>query len=78
MVLLCRDGDRKFRARGLSHLLARKGGKEALDKKLGRENVQRIYERFERWGFAAIVVFALLPPPMPLVPVELAAGATRY
>ena len=62
----------------LAYRLARKGGKEALDKKLGSENVQKIYERFERWGFAAIVVFALLPPPMPLFPVVLAAGATRY
>ena len=62
----------------LAYRLARKGGKEALDKKLGSENVQKIYERFERWGFAAIVVFALLPPPMPLFPVVLAASATRY
>jgi membrane protein YqaA with SNARE-associated domain len=62
----------------LAYRLARKGGKETLDKKLGSENVQKIYERFERWGFAAIVVFALLPPPMPLFPVVLAAGATRY
>jgi membrane protein YqaA with SNARE-associated domain len=62
----------------LAYRLARKGGKEALDKKLGSENVQKIYERFERWGFAAIVVFALLPPPMPLFPVVLASGATRY
>jgi len=62
----------------LAYRLARKGGKEALDKKLGSENVQKIYERFERWGFAAIVVFALLPPPTPLFPVVLAAGATRY
>ena len=62
----------------LAYRLARKRGKEALDKKLGSENVQKIYERFERWGFAAIVVFALLPPPMPLFPVVLAASATRY
>jgi uncharacterized membrane protein YdjX (TVP38/TMEM64 family) len=58
--------------------LARKGGKEALDKKLLSENAQKIYERFERWGFAAIVVFAILPPPVPFFPVVLAAGATRY
>jgi membrane protein YqaA with SNARE-associated domain len=62
----------------LAYRLARKGGKEALEKKLRSDNIQKIYERFERWGFAAIVVFALLPPPMPLFPVVLAAGTTRY
>jgi membrane protein YqaA with SNARE-associated domain len=62
----------------LTYRLARKGGKEALEKKFRSENVQKIYKRFERWGFAAIVVFALLPPPIPFFPVVLTAGATRY
>jgi membrane protein YqaA with SNARE-associated domain len=62
----------------LTYRLARKGGKEALEKKFRSENVQKIYKRFERWGFAAIVVSALLPPPIPFFPVVLTAGATRY
>ena len=35
-------------------------------------------KRFERWGFLAIAVSALLPPPIPLFPVVIIAGATRY
>jgi membrane protein DedA with SNARE-associated domain len=33
---------------------------------------------FQRWGFAAIAIPALLPPPMPMVPFVLAAGAMQY
>ena len=62
----------------LTYRLARKGGKEALEKKFRAENVQTMYTRFERWGFAAIAVSALLPPPIPLFPVVVTAGATRY
>ncbi len=62
----------------LTYRLARKGGKEAFEKRFRRENVQKIYKRFERWGFAAIAVSALLPPPIPLFPVVVTAGATRY
>ena len=62
----------------LTYRLARKGGKEALEKKLQSENVQKVHKRFEKWGFAAIAVSALLPPPIPFFPIVLAAGATRY
>jgi len=62
----------------LTYRLARKGGKEAFEKRFRGENVQTIYKRFERWGFAAIAVCALLPPPIPLFPVVVTAGATRY
>jgi membrane protein DedA with SNARE-associated domain len=40
--------------------------------------MKRVYGIFERWGFAAIAIPALLPPPMPLVPFVLAAGAMQY
>ena len=33
---------------------------------------------FERWGFGAIALPALLPPPMPMVPFVIAAGALQY
>jgi len=38
----------------------------------------KIYKTFERWGFAAIAIPALLPPPMPMVPFLFAAGALQY
>ena len=36
--------------------LARKGGKEALERKLSKEKVQTVYRRFERWGFGAVAI----------------------
>ncbi len=62
----------------LTYRLARKGGKETLERKLSRKNMDFVTKHFERWGFGAIAIPALLPPPMPLVPFVLAAGATKY
>jgi membrane protein YqaA with SNARE-associated domain len=62
----------------LTYRLARKGGKEALEKQFRGENFEKIYRRFERWGFAAIAVTSLLPPPIPFFPVVVTAGATRF
>src|SRR2546428_12702857 len=62
----------------LTYALGRQGGKEAIQKKLHRERADRLFHRFERWGFGTIVLASLLPPPVPLVPVLLAAGALQY
>lgn len=62
----------------LTYRLARKGGKETMAKKLPKRSVDKIVKTFERWGFAAIVVPALLPPPFPFVPFVIAAGALQY
>jgi membrane protein YqaA with SNARE-associated domain len=62
----------------VTYRLARKGGKESLARKVSAKTLKRVYEIFERWGFAAIAIPALLPPPMPLVPFVLAAGAMQY
>jgi membrane protein YqaA with SNARE-associated domain len=62
----------------ITYRLARKGGKEVLARRIGPKRTQSIYVSFERWGFWAIFVPALLPPPMPFVPFLLAAGALQY
>jgi membrane protein YqaA with SNARE-associated domain len=62
----------------LTFRLARKGGKEALAKRFSKQRVDRVLKTFERWGFAAVAVPALLPPPFPLVPFVIAAGAMQY
>jgi membrane protein YqaA with SNARE-associated domain len=62
----------------ITYSLARKGGKEALEHKLSPKRVKRVCSRFERWGFGAVAVPAILPPPFPLVPFLLAAGALQY
>jgi membrane protein YqaA with SNARE-associated domain len=62
----------------VTYRLARKGGKESLARRVPAKTMKRVYGIFERWGFAAIAIPALLPPPMPLVPFVLAAGAMQY
>jgi membrane protein YqaA with SNARE-associated domain len=58
--------------------LARKGGKEAFERKLSKSRADKIFKRFEKWGFFAVAVPAILPPPFPIVPFLLAAGAMQY
>jgi membrane protein YqaA with SNARE-associated domain len=62
----------------LTYSLARKGGKEAMERKLSKKQAQQISRKFERWGFFAVALPALLPPPFPIVPFLLAAGAMQY
>lgn len=62
----------------ITYALARKGGKEAFERKLSKRTAEKVFKRFERWGFFAVAVPALLPPPFPIVPFLLAAGALQY
>jgi membrane protein YqaA with SNARE-associated domain len=62
----------------VTYRLARKGGEKSLEKRLSVKAMKKVVKLFERWGFAAIAIPALLPPPMPLVPFLLAAGAMQY
>ncbi len=62
----------------VTYYLARKGGKEAFERKLSKSRADKVFKRFERWGFFAVAVPALLPPPFPIVPFLLAAGALQY
>jgi len=62
----------------ITYSLARKGGKSALERKRSKHRAAKIYQSFERWGFRAVAVPALLPPPFPIVPFLLAAGAMQY
>ncbi len=62
----------------ITYALARKGGKETMERKLSRKRTQQVIRAFERWGFAAVALPALLPPPFPFLPFLLAAGAMQY
>jgi membrane protein YqaA with SNARE-associated domain len=62
----------------VTYRLARKGGKESLARRVPARAMKRVYGIFERWGFAAIAIPAVLPPPMPFVPFLLAAAAMQY
>ena len=89
IVLAARDSKLWFYYAGMATLgsvigalvtfrLARKGGKETLKRKVSAARAERIIEIFSRWGFWSITIAALLPPPVPMVPFVIAAGATQY
>jgi membrane protein DedA with SNARE-associated domain len=62
----------------VTYRIARRGGKAMLERRLSQRQVKKVYASFERWGFGAVAVPALLPPPIPLLPFVLAAGALQY
>jgi membrane protein YqaA with SNARE-associated domain len=62
----------------ITYALARKGGKQAMERKLSKKRATQVSHAFARWGFFAVAVPALMPPPFPFVPFLLAAGAMQY
>src|SRR5260370_23433088 len=62
----------------LTYRMARKGGKETLEKRFSQKKTARVYAIFERWGLVSVAIPAILPPPFPIVPMHLAAGAMQY
>jgi len=62
----------------VTYRIARRGGKDMLAKRFSQRRLKQVYGAFERWGFGAIAVPALLPPPIPLLPFVLTAGALQY
>jgi membrane protein YqaA with SNARE-associated domain len=62
----------------VTYRLARKGGEEALEKKIGKKRAEKSYAFFKRWGFWSLFVGAIAPPPVPIVPFLMAAGVMEY
>lgn len=62
----------------ITYTLARKGGKETMERKLSKKRAAQFSKAFARWGFAAVAIPALIPPPFPFLPFLLAAGAMQY
>jgi membrane protein YqaA with SNARE-associated domain len=62
----------------VTYRLARRGGKEALEHRSSHGYMRKVCEIFEKWGFAAVAIPALLPPPVPMTPFVVAAGAMQY
>ncbi len=62
----------------ITYYLGRKGGKEAIERRFKKQRAEKLFKRFDKWGFRTIAITALLPPPFPLVPVLLAAGGLQY
>lgn len=62
----------------LTYRLGRKGGEEALEQRLSKRKRERVKRIFEKWGFGAIFIPAIMPPPVPISPFLLSAGAMDY
>ena len=57
------------------YYLGRKGGEALLRRQFSAGQIDRMQSRFNRYGMAAVIVPAMLPPPVPLKLFVLGAGA---
>jgi membrane protein YqaA with SNARE-associated domain len=55
-------------------VIGRRGGEPLLERRFGKARVERTRVVFERWDLWALIVPALLPPPMPFKIFVLSAG----
>ena len=62
----------------LTFRLGRKGGKETLEKKIGKQRAEKVYKKFEQHGFSTVFIGSMIPPPFPIVPVLMAPGILKY
>jgi membrane protein YqaA with SNARE-associated domain len=56
------------------YYVGRAGGELFLLKRINRERYEKLRDRFEKQEFLAIMIPAMMPPPMPLKLLEFAAG----
>jgi membrane protein YqaA with SNARE-associated domain len=62
----------------LLYTIVRRGGQAVLRKRFKLENIKRVEKAYERFGFLAIGVPAILPPPLPFKIFVATAGALEY
>src|SRR6476469_2161339 len=62
----------------LLYSIVRRGGQAVLRKRFNLENIKRVERAYERFGFLAIGVPAVLPPPLPFKIFVATAGALEY
>lgn len=62
----------------VTYQLAHREGKTLLDRRLSKGRARQVQDAFAKWGFGAVVIPAMLPPPLPMTPFLLAAGALQY
>jgi len=61
----------------LSHLVGQRGGMAFLEKRIPPRTFKRVCEWMENHAILSVALPAILPPPMPLSPFVLAAGALK-
>jgi membrane protein YqaA with SNARE-associated domain len=62
----------------VTYRLAKKGGKEELEKKIAKRRLEKVYSKFEKRGFSTVLLGSMVPPPFPMVPVLMTAGVLQY
>ena len=62
----------------LLYTIVRRGGQAVLRKRFKLEHIQRVEKAYERFGFLAIGLPAVLPPPLPFKIFVATAGALEY
>ena len=62
----------------LTFRLGHKAGASWLDRKLGHKRSEQVRRLLDRWGFGAIFVPTIAPPPFPTTPFFVAAGAFNF
>jgi membrane protein YqaA with SNARE-associated domain len=62
----------------LLYTIMRRGGQALLRRRFKRENIEKVERAYARFGFLAIAIPALLPPPMPFKIFVATAGTLEY
>jgi membrane protein YqaA with SNARE-associated domain len=62
----------------LLYTLMKRGGQAVVHKRFKREHIERVERAYARYGFLALAIPALLPPPMPFKIFVATAGALEY
>ena len=62
----------------LLYSIMRRGGQAVMRRRFKAENIERVERAYARFGFLALAVPALLPPPMPFKVFVATAGALEY
>ena len=78
MDLLRLHVDGRSGARRIPHLPHGSQRRKATLEKKVLPKIKTVYALFERWEFVLVAVPAILPPPFPITPMLLAAGAMQY
>src|SRR5215216_1174641 len=60
------------------YTIVRRGGQAVLRKRFPLQSIQRVERAYERFGFLAIGIPAILPPPLPFKIFVATAGALEY
>lgn len=62
----------------LTYRLAKQGGRQTLEKKVGIQRAEIVYRGFEKFGSITVLAGAILPPPFPFTTVLMTAGVMQY